>query len=81
MNRFFPAFLLSCCFPALFHAQSPALRARCFTPSGEPLPGVEYTVKTLKDQSLEITPCKKTDNPLNGVTTYDLVLISKHILT
>jgi hypothetical protein len=28
---------------------------------------------------LEITPFKD-DNPLNGVTTYDLVLISKHIL-
>ena len=26
-----------------------------------------------------VTP-KKTDNPLNGLTTYDLVLISKHIL-
>ncbi len=26
-----------------------------------------------------VTP-KKNDNPLNGLTTYDLVLISKHIL-
>ncbi|MBK8554251.1 MAG: T9SS type A sorting domain-containing protein [Lewinellaceae bacterium] len=31
--------------------------------------GSDYTVTPLKD-----------DNPLNGVTTYDLVLISKHIL-
>jgi hypothetical protein len=31
--------------------------------------GMNYTVTPLKD-----------DNPLNGVTTYDLVLISKHIL-
>jgi hypothetical protein len=30
-------------------------------------------------QSLTISPAKD-DNPLNGVTTYDLVLISKHIL-
>ena len=31
------------------------------------------------DASYTITPAKD-DNPLNGVTTYDLVLISKHIL-
>lgn len=31
------------------------------------------------DASFTITP-EKNDNPLNGVTTYDLVLISKHIL-
>jgi hypothetical protein len=30
-------------------------------------------------QSMTISPAKD-DNPLNGVTTYDLVLISKHIL-
>ncbi len=31
------------------------------------------------DATLSIAP-EKDDNPLNGVTTYDLVLISKHIL-
>ena len=31
------------------------------------------------DATFEIAP-EKDDNPLNGVTTYDLVLISKHIL-
>jgi hypothetical protein len=31
------------------------------------------------DASFTIAP-EKTDNPLNGVTTYDLVLISQHIL-
>ncbi|HAD11028.1 MAG TPA: hypothetical protein DCF33_01185 [Saprospirales bacterium] len=31
------------------------------------------------DATFEIAP-EKTDNPLNGVTTYDLVLISQHIL-
>ncbi len=31
------------------------------------------------DATFTITP-EKNDNPLNGVTTYDLVLISKHIL-
>jgi len=34
-----------------------------------PAPGGDYTVVPLKD-----------DSPLNGVTTFDLVLISKHIL-
>jgi hypothetical protein len=31
------------------------------------------------DATFTIAP-EKDDNPLNGVTTYDLVLISKHIL-
>jgi hypothetical protein len=38
-----------------------------------------YVYHTLGDINATITP-EKDDNPLNGVTTYDLLLISKHIL-
>jgi thiol-disulfide isomerase/thioredoxin len=36
-------------------------------------------IDALKNKPYTITP-QKNDNPLDGVTTYDLVLISKHIL-
>jgi hypothetical protein len=38
-----------------------------------------YAYCVCDEGTYEITP-KKDDNPLNGLTTYDLVLISKHIL-
>lgn len=36
-------------------------------------------IAALQNQLYTINP-KKNDNPLNGITTYDLLLISKHIL-
>ncbi|MDX1912296.1 MAG: hypothetical protein SFV22_12460 [Saprospiraceae bacterium] len=46
--------------------------------SNEPGGICPYRYKVPVGSNLEITPVKD-DNPLNGVTTYDLVLISKHI--
>jgi len=48
------------------------------TAAAAPLPGYPNR-KKIPNQPQWVYPIKE-DNPLNGVTTYDLVLISKHIL-
>ncbi|MCB0525207.1 MAG: HYR domain-containing protein [Lewinellaceae bacterium] len=64
--------------PSAFQAPGPPPNATVFT---DTLGNYDFgtSFNSLPSNSLHIKP-EKDDNPLNGLTTYDLVLISKHIL-
>ncbi len=48
-------------------------------PAAPSFPPTPFSYCVCDEGTYDITP-EKDDNPLNGVTTYDLVLINKHIL-
>ncbi|MDX2136342.1 MAG: hypothetical protein SFV52_16275 [Saprospiraceae bacterium] len=62
-----------------FEVQSPAGQSFMHSQSSDNS-GFFSFLNILPPASAYVVTPKKTDNPLNGVSTYDLVLISRHIL-
>jgi len=83
MNRFFtkpnPPVLFLLLFGTFWPIFSSAQKIRCQTEQGRPVEGVNLNIQSGESRARMIVP-EKNDNPIEGVTTYDLVLINKHIL-